>query len=130
MANGKIKADTLEHSTAGSLDTQYVVNGSAKAWHHYNQSGTLATVDSLNVSSAADGGVGITRTVYTNALANVGYAVSGSHNLPSSNTASWVSGYDNSADFTTGQVTCSTFNAGSGRVDATKAMMAIHGDLA
>jgi hypothetical protein len=32
MANGKIKADTLEHSTAGSLDTQYVVNGSAKAW--------------------------------------------------------------------------------------------------
>ena len=32
MALGKIKADTLEHSTAGSLDTQYVVNGSAKAW--------------------------------------------------------------------------------------------------
>ena len=30
MANGKIKADTLEHSTAGSLDTSYVVNGSAK----------------------------------------------------------------------------------------------------
>ena len=29
MANGKIKADTLEHSTAGSLDTSYVVNGSA-----------------------------------------------------------------------------------------------------
>ena len=34
MALGKIKADTLEHSTAGSLDTQYVVNGSAKAWQH------------------------------------------------------------------------------------------------
>ena len=34
MALGKIKADTLEHSTAGSLDTQYVVNGSAKAWIH------------------------------------------------------------------------------------------------
>ena len=29
---GKIIADTLEHSTAGSLDTQYVVQGSAKAW--------------------------------------------------------------------------------------------------
>ena len=25
---GKIVADTLEHSTAGSVDTQYVVNGS------------------------------------------------------------------------------------------------------
>ena len=30
---GKIIADTLEHSTAGSVDrNQYVVNGSAKAW--------------------------------------------------------------------------------------------------
>ena len=29
---GTLKADTLTHSTAGSLDTNYVVNGSAKAW--------------------------------------------------------------------------------------------------
>jgi hypothetical protein len=28
---GKIIADQIEHSTAGSLDTSYVVNGSAKA---------------------------------------------------------------------------------------------------
>ena len=34
---GKIIADTLEHSTAGSVDTQYVVNGSAKAYAHYDQ---------------------------------------------------------------------------------------------
>jgi hypothetical protein len=127
----ELRVNTLKDAAGNnSIATSFVAGGSAKVWHHYNQSGTLATVDSLNVSSAADGGVGITRTVYTNALANVGYAVSGSHNLPSSNTASWVSGYDNSADFTTGQVTCSTFNAGSGRVDATKAMMSIHGDLA
>ena len=113
----------------GSAQTS-VQQGLAKVWHHYNQNGTLATVDSFNVSSAADSAAGVTRTVYTNALANVGYAVSGSHNLPSGNTASWVTGLDNSADFTTGQVTCSTFNVSSGRVDATKAMMAIHGDLA
>ena len=127
----ELRVNTLKDAAGNnSIATSFVASGSAKVWHHYNQSGTLATVDSLNVSSAADGGVGITRTVYTNALANVGYAVSGSHNLPSSNTASWVSGYDNSADLTTGQVTCTTFNAGSGRVDATKAMMSIHGDLA
>ncbi len=116
--------------TVGATATMSLEQGLTKVWHHYNQSGTLASVDSFNVSSATDSGVGITRTGYTNALANVGYAVSGSHNLPSSNTASWVSGYDNSADFTTGQVTCSTFNSGSGRVDATKAMMMIQGDLA
>ena len=134
-----LKVDTLTGvTTAGSISvtgeggstTTNLQQGLAKCWHHYNQSGTLASVDSFNVSGATDSGVGITRTSYINALANVGYAVSGSHNLPSGNTASWVSGYDNSADFTTGQVTCSTFNAGSGRVDATKAMMSIHGDLA
>ena len=42
MANGKIKADTLEHSTAGSLDTSYVVNGSAKAWVNFNGTSTFA----------------------------------------------------------------------------------------
>ena len=34
---GKIVADTLEHSTAGSIATNYVVEGSAKAWLNYNQ---------------------------------------------------------------------------------------------
>ena len=34
---GTLKADTLTHSTAGSLDTNYVVNGSAKAWCFVNQ---------------------------------------------------------------------------------------------
>ena len=53
MANGKIKADTLEHSTAGSLDTQYIVEGSARQKHYYNQ--TTATIkDSFNVSSITD----------------------------------------------------------------------------
>ena len=41
---GKIVADTLEHSTAGSLDTQFVVNGSAKARIRYNQD-TSTNVD-------------------------------------------------------------------------------------
>ena len=38
---GTLKADTLTHSTAGSLATNYVVNGSAKAW--------AETVNSLHV---------------------------------------------------------------------------------
>ena len=124
-----LNVDTIADK-AGTGPVALTKQHAAKAWHHYNQSGTLATVDSFNVSSATDTAVGTVRTAYTNALANLGYAVSGSHNLPSSNTASWVTGFDNSADFTTGQVSCSTFNAGSGRVDATKSMMAIHGDLA
>ena len=48
---GKIIADQIEHSTAGSLDTQYVVNGSAKAWVNFNGTGTIAARNSLNLSS-------------------------------------------------------------------------------
>ena len=51
---GKIVADTLEHSTAGSIATNYVVNGSAKAWADVS---TVTSVgDSLNVASLTDDG--------------------------------------------------------------------------
>ena len=40
MAFGTLKADTLTHSTAGSLATNFVVNGSAKAWAETNSAGT------------------------------------------------------------------------------------------
>lgn len=54
MAFGTLKADTLTHSTAGSLTTDYVVNGSAKAWADVS---TVTSVgDSLNVSSLTDDG--------------------------------------------------------------------------
>ena len=67
---GKIVADTLEHSTAGSLDTQYVVNGSAKAWVNFNGTGTPAIRDSLNFSSITDIGTGVGDTNFTNSFAN------------------------------------------------------------
>ena len=57
MALGKIKADTLEHSTAGTVDTQFVVNGSAKAHASYAGSGTSFS-SSFNCSSAVDNGTG------------------------------------------------------------------------
>ena len=50
MALGKIKADTLEHSTAGSLDTSYVVNGSAKAYLSMDSSGGSTTTFFGNIS--------------------------------------------------------------------------------
>ena len=49
---GTLKADTLTHSTAGSLATNFVVEGSAKAWLNLNGTGTIATRDSFNVTSA------------------------------------------------------------------------------
>ena len=69
---GKIVADQIEHSTAGSLDTSYVVNGSAKAWTSINQS-TPAIIQSLNTTSITDSGVGIIDPNFTNNMNAVGW---------------------------------------------------------
>ena len=73
---GKIVADTLEHSTAGSLDTQYVVNGSAKAWAHANASAVVQ--DSFNVSSGTDHATGDFSYALTNAYANTNHVMAAS----------------------------------------------------
>ena len=69
MALGKIKADTLEHSTAGTVDTQYVVGGSAKAWIDINSAQT-SILASLNVSSFDDDGTGAGGANFTSNLSN------------------------------------------------------------
>ena len=74
---GTLKADTLTHSTAGSLATNFVVNGSAKSWNYIN--GSFSVLDSLNVSSCTDesGSAPNTWTInMTNAMANANYCVS------------------------------------------------------
>ena len=65
---GKLIADQIQHSTAGSLDTQYVVNGSAKAWINFTCLTTTSIRDSFNVSSVTDNGTGDTTISYTSSL--------------------------------------------------------------
>jgi len=81
---GKIVADTLEHSTAGSLSTQYVVEGSAKAWVNFNGTGTIASRDSLNVSGLVDNGAGDYTITFSNAFDNANYATSYGRSIDSS----------------------------------------------
>ena len=71
---GKIIADQIEHSTAGSLDTQYVVNGSAKAWVNFTSVTTTSIRDSLNTSSLTDVSAGKTIVTFSNAMANANYS--------------------------------------------------------
>jgi len=68
MALGKIKADTLEHSTAGSVDTQFVVKGSTKAWAKFD---TDAVIDEgFNSSSVTDNGTGDFSLSLTNSMSS------------------------------------------------------------
>mgnify|MGYP003677755378 FL=1 len=75
MALGKIKADTLEHSTAGSLDTSYVVNGTK--WR-INWNGSTNVINgSFNNSSLTDNGTGDFTPAYTNSMADKAYSPTG-----------------------------------------------------
>ena len=71
---GTIVADTLTHSTAGSLTTDYVVNGSAKAWVFGDYSASFFVSNSLNVSSGTDHGTGDMSYALTNAFDASDYA--------------------------------------------------------
>ena len=70
---GKIVADTLEHSTAGSIATNYVVEGSAKAWANYSQV-DVTVRDSLNIASVTDTSAGIHTYVFSNSMSNANWA--------------------------------------------------------
>ena len=132
---GKIIADQIEHSTAGSLDTSYVVNGSAKAWVNINQTGTQAVRDSINVSSISDIAAGRTQVTVSNAFANNTYLATLALRMQStvSNTGSsgGVDTSDGSTAITTTQYQLSYINTGTtGDADTPYGGNAIHGDLA
>ena len=134
MANGKIKADTLEHSTAGSLDTSYVVNGSAKAWTHFDGSdATLAADDSFNQSSLTDNALGDYSLNYINGMNSANYIAtvfgyySGHQVLLSDQNQSYATGL-----YRTGEIYAwnGVSSSNAGRMDPDNTTMLIHGDLA
>jgi len=72
---GKIVADTLEHSTAGSIATNYVVNGSAKAWIHFvGNVNPPTTQDSFNFASITDSGTGNFELSFTSSMSAATYS--------------------------------------------------------
>ena len=81
---GKIIADTLEHSTAGSVTTDFVVNGSVKAWITFSGNGTTVR-DSSNTSSLVDDGTGNYSYNLTSSMGNANYASNSSASYINSN---------------------------------------------
>ena len=81
MANGTIAFDTLQTSgqisgTARSLDTDFVVSGSAKAWMRWDMSASTLE-GSFNGSGFTDVSTGISQFNYTSNLADGNYAIAG-----------------------------------------------------
>jgi len=131
---GKIVADQLEHSTAGSLDTQYVVNGSAKAWLQFNQE-TPATTGSFNTSSVTDESAGEFDHNLTSAMANTSdVAIVGmaNHDSGDGNVRGVALQRDADGTFTTSRFPIEVVDMGNGSTQADQKFVFIvaHGDLA
>ena len=62
---GKIIADQIQSTTAGTLDTKYVVTGSVKVRANTNNAGTTIN-ESFNVSSLTDAATGQQDLYFTN----------------------------------------------------------------
>ena len=80
MANGTIAFDTLTTSdsvdtgTERSIDTSYLLNGSAKAWAILDGTGTVGLTNSFNCSSITDNSTGDYTVTYANAFDSVNHS--------------------------------------------------------
>ena len=133
MANGTIAFDTLSTSgqitgTAKSLDTDYVVNGSAKVWVNFNGQGTIAARDSFNLASLTDNGNGDYTITFSNNMENANYIINGTGEQLSSND-SIVVNKDYSTAYTTSAARIAV-TQGSTRTNPVYANFSNHGDLA
>lgn len=72
-----LRFDTLANSN-DTVDTDTVIAATPRAWNYYDEDGAGgAILNSFNVASLVDGGVGIFTTNVTNVLPNPNYAVIG-----------------------------------------------------
>ena len=128
MALGKIKADTLEHSTSGSVDTKFVVEGSAKSYVSATIDSNTHTIQgSFNVASITDDGAGRTDIVFTSTMNNDDYSAVGSCALNGSNLFVHLGA---NGLITTSHYRCNTCNDGGTIEDYDILCSNAHGDLA
>ena len=134
---GKIVADQLEHSTAGSLDTQFVVSGTTKGYAYWNQL-TNTIVDSLNTSSFTDVGTGVGGINWSSAMSSATYMCTTGAPTVATNTAYCATTMDDGTyDYQTKTATFWPFNtaysgdgAGKAYFDSKGSICSAMGDLA
>ena len=127
MANGTIAFDTLSTSgqisgTAKSIDTDFLLNGSAKSWITFTSAATFVERDSFNVSSLADGDAGFGTATMTSAMSNIYHTV---HSTSNDNNA-----HAGSGSHTTTNYQLFSKNSSHALADATSQYGTVHGDLA
>jgi len=122
----ELRVNTLKDASGNnSIATSFVANGSAKAWTHFDSSGTLTARDSLNVASFTDNSTGNYNVNFSSNYGNNDYALT-STSRANDTFASTFHG-DNQTSF------ARVFNiqhSDRANADADTVMIVTHGDLA
>lgn len=117
---------TLEVSNVSdgttTVGTEYVVNGSAKAWVNYGTSGSTASRETFNVTSLTDEGTGNTTITLTSAFTNSDYpyVAEGANYHATLNTSAKLAG----------SFRVATFSQTHSLEDTSQVCALAHGDLA
>ena len=123
---GTIAADTLTHSTAGSIATNFVVEGSAKAWCKFGSD--AQPDDSFNIASGTDVSTGQWRFAKTNSMSSTDYTVVGAsgNTISSFNTGENSNAIESTANHTQSKYSGAFQDFSTGGYG----MHNVHGDLA
>jgi hypothetical protein len=132
MANGTVAFDTLQTSgqidgTARSIDTDYLLNGSAKVWSNYVTASSFSINDSFNYASITDSGAGFATHNFTNAFANALFSYVGLAEVSSADAVTVIGYTTNKTTTTCRQV---SYNSSNSTADQPGNSFSAHGELA
>ena len=108
-----------------TVETGYVVNGSAKCFGRVQQSSQSLYGTNLNVSSLTDGGVGQTDISFTSNMSDTGYATAGSTDFGANTYSQFQVRYQTTGSFRVYDSPDYSKNIADGAVG-----FSVHGDLA
>ena len=130
---------TVSNITDGTdtVETSFVLNGSAKCWINYTSITTTTARDSFNVSSLTDQTTGQTEINFTSGMSNTDYKPDGWSNSNSatsnfSGNLQQATGLSHSSmnGMLTGSCSYGSYQTSLGYTDSALNFFSVHGDLA
>ena len=127
---GKTSAGSVTVTSEGGAATQSLQQGLLKAWINLDGTGTIATLDSLNIASVTDDGSGAYINAFTNSFNNVNYGWNMSTMNNSSTNKGFIAGLRVSTTPTASQLQTSIHQNEGGSADRDFVCTSAFGDLA
>ena len=127
---GKTSAGSVTVTSEGGAATQSLQQGLLKAWINLDGTGTIATLDSLNIASVTDDGSGAYINAFTNSFNNVNYGWNMSTMNNASSNKGFIAGLRVSTTPTASQLQTSIHQNETGSADRDFVCTSAFGDLA